>query len=50
MNTKDFEKKLKNDISNVFDKILFDMKYKINLRVQSRAGAEISDILEKKFV
>lgn len=50
MNTNDFEINLKVDISNVFEKIIDDMNNKINLRVHSRAGAEISDIFEKKFV
>jgi len=44
MKIKDFEISLKKDIETIFGKIIEDIDNKINLRVQSRAGAEISDI------
>ncbi|MFH1612400.1 MAG: hypothetical protein ABIB46_01510 [bacterium] len=50
MNNEKYEINLKNDIATIFEKIINDMNNKISLRVQSRAGAEISNIFEKKFV
>jgi len=47
---KNFENELKKSVLIIFEDIIKDMDGKINLRAQSRAGAEISDILEKKFV
>ena len=46
----EFEDSLKKDLEKIFEEIIKDMQGTINLRVQSRAGAEISDIFEKKFV
>ena len=50
MDIKLYEDSLKKDLEIIFESIIEAIQGEISLRVQSRAGAEISDILEKKFV
>lgn len=50
MDIKRFEETLKNDIEKVFEDILQKLGYVVDIRANARAGAEISDFLEDKFV
>ncbi len=45
-----FENLLKEDIEQVFIKILENCDYTLNISAKSRSGAEISDYLEDRFV
>jgi len=49
LNFKKYEAQLVNDISNVFNQII-ECEPFLNIRAKSRAGAEISEYLEDKFV
>lgn len=50
MTERDLENSIKQDIENVFTKILERHNYILPIRANSRSGAEISDYLEDEFV
>lgn len=45
-----FERQMKKDIEEIFSNILKNFNYTLNISANSRAGAEISDVLEEEFV
>lgn len=50
MSERDLENLIKQDIENIFTKILENHNYILPIRANSRSGAEISDYLENEFV
>jgi len=50
MNVANLEKQMKKDIEKIFNRILKEIDYVLNISAKSRSGAEISDYLEDKFV
>ena len=50
MNVRELEESMKNDIEDVFSKILAEHNYIFPISAHSRSGAEISDYLEDSFV
>lgn len=50
MNYKDLESKIKEDITHIFNKIIENNNFVLNITANSRVGAEISDFLENEFI
>jgi len=50
MDIKIFEETMKRDIEKVFEDILKEFGYILDIRANARAGAEISDTLEDSFI
>lgn len=50
MDNKNYEEQLRNDIENVFQDIILEVGEVLDIPATARAGAQISDYLEDKFV